>query len=324
MKPSSSRPSTRYENKQHGSSEFPYAAYRSLIPDLMHSYPLHWHNEMEISYILKGSCIISVNGTPVRALANDLILILPNQLHSIEQDEAQTAEYYTFVFDLRLLGQDSPADACFCKYIKPYLEGRSLLPLKIDPSCTGYSQIRECFTDLLEAENDGSSIPGRELFIKSRLFAIFSLLETLKEPAVSDVSASLQLVRIQKMKSLLRFISENYRKPLTLQEAASFCGYSTSYFMKFFKAFTSSTFIGYLNRYRVKKAGELLCSTSLTILEISENVGFENLSYFIRIFKRQYGVTPRKYRLEHNAPLSLSAEGGPVSQWHPISRPPES
>ena len=308
MKLSSGHTSTRYENKQHGSTEFPYAVYRSLIPDIMHSYPLHWHNEMEITYILNGSCMISVNGTPVRALAGNIILILPNQLHSIDRDEDCSAEYYTFVFDLLLLGHDSPSDTCFRKYLKPYLEGAAVLPLRLFSEHTNYFFIRQSLEELLKLESPECPtglVQGKELFIKARLFAIFGFLEPFRKSTDSNNGALSQLAQIQKMKSLLHFINANYMNSLTLQEAASFCGYSASYFMKFFKAFTSSTFVEYLNHYRLEKAGELLRSTDLTVLEISEHVGFENHSYFIRIFKRQYGITPRKYRLLHKEPPVL-------------------
>ncbi|MCI9271219.1 MAG: AraC family transcriptional regulator [Dorea sp.] len=308
MKLSSGHTSTKYENKQHGSSGFPYAVYRSLIPDIMHSYPLHWHNEMEITYILKGSCLISVNGTPIRAQAGDIILILPNQLHSIDQNEDCRAEYYTFVFDLQLLGQDSPSDACFCKYLKPYLDGGAVLPFRLPYEHADCPPIRQSLEGLLKLETPEQQknlVCGKELRIKSGLFSLFSLLEPFRQNTDSDNGSLYQLAQIQKMKALLRFISANYMTPLTLREAAAFCGYSASYFMKFFKSFTSSTFVEYLNHYRLEKAGELLRETTLSILEISEQVGFENHSYFIRIFKRQYGITPRKYRLLHKDPGAL-------------------
>jgi AraC-like DNA-binding protein len=98
------------------------------------------------------------------------------------------------------------------------------------------------------------------------------------------------------MKDLLRFVNAHYAKPIALKEAADFCGYSVSYFMKFFKSFTGETFVEYLNHYRLKKASELLTDTDRTILEISEATGFENHSYFIRLFKRYYGITPLQYR----------------------------
>lgn len=311
MKLSSGHTSTRYESKQHGSAEFPYAVYRSLIPDIMHSYPLHWHNEMEITYILNGSCIISVNGTPIRALTGDIILILPNQLHSIDRDGNCRAEYYTFVFDLYLLGQDTPSDACFRKYLKPYLDGGAVLPLRLFSKHTDYASIRQSLEELLKLEKpecQAAPMQGRELLIKARLFHIFGLLEPYRNDTDSD-AALCQIAQIQKMKALLHFISVNYMNPLTLQEAASFCGYSASYFMKFFKSFTSLTFVEYLNHYRLEKASELLRATDLTVLVVSENVGFENHSYFIRIFKRQYGITPRKYRLLHRESAVLSDTG---------------
>ena len=85
----------------------------------------------------------------------------------------------------------------------------------------------------------------------------------------------------------------------TVQEAADYCGYSTSYFMRFFKSFTGSTFITYLNTCRLQKAEELLLTSQYSVLEISGMSGFENHSYFIRLFKRCDGITPCQYRLMH-------------------------
>ncbi len=287
--------SANYENRQHGNAEFPYAVYRSLIPDIICT--LHWHNEMEIIYILSGSCVISVNRTPFRASLGDIILILPNQLHSVERDEDQKAECLTIVFALKLLGQDSPSDACFQKYLKPYLDGRTRLPLKLSSADSCYDQIRLPLAELFQASGEPGF--GAELFVKSRLFTIFYHFESIRQNIDSDNPDYCPPSQIQKMKDFLQFIDTNYAKPLTLDEAAAFCGYSASYFTKFFKSFTSMTFVEYLNNFRLRKAAELLCGTQLTILEVSENAGYENLSYFIRIFKRRYGVTPKKYRLQY-------------------------
>jgi AraC-like DNA-binding protein len=288
---------TRYENKQHGSSDFPFVVYQSAIPDYMGSYPLHWHNEMELIYVTFGSCIITVNKIPLHANAGDIIPILPGMLHSIEQDGENHVIYYNIVFDLKLLGQNSPSDACFRRYLNPYLNGTIHLPLKITPNNPQYLNLR--FSLDILSKYSASINPGDELLIKAELFALFYRLEPLKHTNDPAYNTNTHADQIQKMKELLAFITKNYAKPLTLQEAADFCGYSVSYFMKFFKSFTGSTFIGYLNDYRLKIAGELLCNTNLTILEISESVGFENHSYFIRIFKREYGITPKKYRMQH-------------------------
>ena len=66
--------------------------------------------------------------------------------------------------------------------------------------------------------------------------------------------------------------------------------------MKFFKQNMHTTFTNYLNDYRLTIAGRLLLTTDDNILLISEKTGFNNLSYFNRLFKQQFHMTPREYR----------------------------
>ena len=114
--------------------------------------------------------------------------------------------------------------------------------------------------------------------------------------------------QIKKIKELLLFIHSNYASPLSLKGAADFCGYSVSYFTKFFKSFTGMTLVEYMNHYRLEKACELLLTTDLSVIEISENTGFENHSYFIRLFRRQYQMTPLKYRRSSDRKEQLCQE----------------
>ena len=66
--------------------------------------------------------------------------------------------------------------------------------------------------------------------------------------------------------------------------------------MKFFKCHMGTGFIDYLNDYRLVMAERLLRSSDNSVLEIAVQSGFDNLSYFNRIFKRKYGTSPGKYR----------------------------
>ena len=69
-----------------------------------------------------------------------------------------------------------------------------------------------------------------------------------------------------------------------------------SHFMRWFKKMTGQGFTAYLNDHRLNLAAELLRITDATVLDIAGRVGFDNLSYFNRLFKRRYGMTPREYR----------------------------
>ena len=73
--------------------------------------------------------------------------------------------------------------------------------------------------------------------------------------------------------------------------------------MKFFKTHMGSGFTEYLNTYRLSIAARLLTASSLSVLEISSAVGFDNLSYFTRLFKRKFGMPPRLYRTKNSVLL---------------------
>ena len=68
--------------------------------------------------------------------------------------------------------------------------------------------------------------------------------------------------------------------------------------MKYFKNTMGTSFIDYLNEYRLTMASRLLISSASSILDIAAEVGFDNLSYFNRVFKQKYSMTPRQFRKE--------------------------
>lgn len=281
-----------FEVKQHGYRDFPYVLYHSSIPHSFHNYPAHWHKEIELILIKEGSCIITINKNIHHVTEGDIIFILPETLHAIEQEQHQPCEFINIVFDLHML-ENNLIDICYTDYIKPYLDNRIQLPDVLKKDSPHHAPLSE---ELLRLDTiNHSPMPGAPLMIKSTLYRILWEMLSLhnKETFTENENKSEQ---IQKIKTLLIYIKDNFATPLTLENAADFCGYSTSYFMKFFKSFTGVTFVSYLNSFRMKEAAKLLRDSDYNILEIAERCGIENYSYFIRLFKKQYHITPHQYR----------------------------
>lgn len=92
------------------------------------------------------------------------------------------------------------------------------------------------------------------------------------------------------------FIHENYRRHVSLEEAADTLGFSPSYFSRTFKEHMGCTFVTYVNEVRIQAAKSELISTDKDIAEIADSVGFDSVSYFIRVFKRETSMTPGNYR----------------------------
>ncbi|MDR0879007.1 MAG: helix-turn-helix domain-containing protein [Treponema sp.] len=93
-----------------------------------------------------------------------------------------------------------------------------------------------------------------------------------------------------------RFIWENYTRKISLEEIAGVSGLSPPYFSTIFKEEMGENLSSYLNRLRVEKASHLLLETELTLSDIAGSCGFEDQSWFSKIFKTFTGTSPGKYR----------------------------
>jgi len=95
----------------------------------------------------------------------------------------------------------------------------------------------------------------------------------------------------------LEYINNNYDTIGGLTDVAKVVQLSAEYFSRLFKEETGCNFNTYLTSVRMKKAMQLLQTTTMRIYEVSEAVGYQNLSYFSRVFKKYYGANPFDYRI---------------------------
>lgn len=93
------------------------------------------------------------------------------------------------------------------------------------------------------------------------------------------------------------YVRAHYSETLSMQTVAHAMNYSESHFCRLFKQCFKMTFSVYLNEYRIEQAKQLLVSTNSNIKEISLRSGYQDTSYFIRVFKRSTGMTPADYRI---------------------------
>lgn len=94
----------------------------------------------------------------------------------------------------------------------------------------------------------------------------------------------------------LQYMEENLDKPITLQELANYTGYSISHLTMVFKSNTGHSPLNYFNMLKIKKACELLETTSMKVNQISCMVGIYDSYYFSRLFTKVVGISPRKFR----------------------------
>lgn len=280
-----------YERKSHVSPQFPYNTYLCSIPLDFTLVPAHWHNDVELIVIKKGTGTIAVDMEPQTVSAGDIILVRPGQIHSISQHDNDTMEYENILFRPDLLYSQN-TDLRTLEYFDLYFNPEYDLPWHIDHSNSCHKKLAECINaiDTLCGERPRYY----ELSVKGYLFQFFYLLFSCQESPVYSTGRK----SLDKVKKMIAYIEEHYMEPISVQSAADYMGFSNSHFMKFFKQNMHTTFTSYLNHYRLTIAGRLLLTTDDNILVISEKTGFNNLSYFNRLFKQYFHMTPREYRMK--------------------------
>ena len=160
-----------------------------------------------------------------------------------------------------------------------------------------YPQLSSC---LNRVDKLCSETPkGYRLALKGCYFEFFYILFT--NSTVRDEADRKNRARdLERTKLILSYIDENYKEAISITDIASYCGFSESHFMRFFKNTMGVSFVSYLNDFRLNVAARLLSTNDESVLSVAENCGFFNLSYFNRMFKKKYGVTPSRYRETHN------------------------
>ena len=279
-----------HERKTHVEFEFPYNTYLCSIPLDFSRVPVHWHEEMELIYIKKGKGVVTVDFKQHTVTGPTIVLILPGQLHSIDQFGDEIIEYENIIFNYNMLISKNP-DYADTDFITPLIRGKITVPTVFTPVYHYYEDVARPIDACDEICK--TKPQGYQLFIKSMLFQFFFILDNrcrnLTPPPKNKTA-------IDKMRIVLKYVENNYPEKITIADIAEVAGFSESHFMRYFKETMGTSFIDYLKDYRLTMAARLLQSSDNAIIDIASDVGFDNISYFNRSFKAKYGVSPRNYR----------------------------
>lgn len=284
------------ETGQKGDFLLPFVVCKTRLPDYYTTFPMHWHNEMEIVYVEDGEFEECIDFETYHIHKGDIILVNPCVLHSFKQFDNQKTVFKTVMFDFSMLTGNN-ADASSIKYLNPFLEGSYISPLVISPGQSHYSELADALRNLISDYQEKGNF--FELKIKADLYQLFYLLFSHFFKCESE-HIGIKDSTTNNIKTVLDYISENYMHPITIDELASTVNLSKHYFMRFFKKYMGMTCIEYINDYRLNIAANLLLTTRKQITSVAESIGVTNLSYFNRIFKKKYNMTPKEYRYNAN------------------------
>lgn len=248
-------------------------------------YPLHWHTFYEIEWVTEGRSVQTVNGYCYRQEPGLLSIMTPNDFHQIESDGSITYKKIAF------------SEGFVSPEITNMLKSREH-PCMIQVPTDRYKDFSGYF-EILDRYASGDDRLSKRI-VKNITEVICIEAVTLEETLGSgrESTAVRAFLRDDDLCRLSRFVEENFRSRIRLQDAAGIVCQSEGYFSHYFKNRFGLTFSEYVKRYRLKYAANLLISSGKSIAEVSFDSGFTSVTFFNRAFKEFYGMTPSSYRKE--------------------------
>ncbi|MEF2245949.1 MULTISPECIES: AraC family transcriptional regulator [unclassified Paenibacillus] len=252
-------------------------------------FPHHWHEHIEILYVVEGVANFECGSKPIIAKAGDIVVVNSNELH-YGVSLSNKLSYYALIADLSLL-QSQFVDAAESKFITPISQNRLLLHNYIKDD----SAAQRCMMVIVEELSQQQF--GYELAIKAELYRLLTIL--LRNHVATELS---QDEYVQRMKNIERFdpvfqyIEEHYSEELSVDLLADMTGLSRFHFSRLFKEISGRTITEYITAIRLDKADYLLRHSSLSITDIAARSGFNDIYYFSRTFKKHKQASPSALR----------------------------
>ena len=264
-----------YEKKMIIDEEFPVQMFENRIAKPGCFCQPHWHEHLELHYILKGECIFYCNQQPLLVKEGSLAIINSNELH---EGVSQTKDFHALViiFEMR----------AFSKEIADYNVIFNPL-IKSDPV------IKDLVMSIYNEENEKSQ--GFKLAIKGKLYELIAyLFRNYVAQSLSDRENISRIKNLSRLNKVLKYIQENYTDIISNKELADMMHVSEFRFCHLFKESVGKSPLNYINEVRLKKAYYLLEQKEMTVAQISSAVGFQDYNNFGRLFRKYYGYAPTR------------------------------
>ena len=255
------------------------------------TYPIHNHEVFELNFVEHAAGVRRIVGDSNEIIGEyDLVLITsPDLEHVWEQNDCTSDDIreITVQFHMDLTNETFLLQKPFYTMRKMLFEARRGLAFPLEDIMRVYNQL-----DTLSTVKEGFYAVMQFMTVLYEL-SKSTKARTLATSSYAKVEADSDSRRVLKVKN---FIAKNYMDELRLSTLAEIAGMSPSAFSRFFKLHTGRNLSEYIIEQRLGYASRMLVDTSKGIAEISYQSGFNNLSNFNRIFKKNKGCSPSEFR----------------------------
>lgn len=258
--------------------------------NMQYNYPLHHHNFAELSIVLGGSGTEILNGRPHRFKRGTVSFLLPHHMHEILLDQPSVHKF-NCMFDVQLLFS-SPSDLELANNL---LKTGNEMPSHYDLDEEQTIHMEQLFISM-KREYESEQF-AKDTALRSKLLEAFVYLVRTNH---SNTAAPSHTYRSQNnVLDLLQFLHLHFHEEITLTHLAKTFNWHPSYISRIFKQHVGQTLTHYLHSLRIGMATSLLATTTMSVVDIAFEVGFEHAHTFSRVFKDLKGMPPKQYRETH-------------------------
>lgn len=284
---------TLRELTKHGENNFPFAFYSEEINKYEKGYiEWHWHHEFELVYVKRGTAYCHIESKTITLNAGCAIFINSRVFHKF------SSEADTSICDILYLPEFiSPENSSiYTEYVHPVIMSGCMY-FTFDNTEEPFREIISLLGEVFENAKHGSTID-----IKISVLTLWkNLFECIKKELSSPPEGKNILLQTRTL-TMVQFIEKHYREKITLKDIAKAGDVSKSEALRCFQAMFGTPPIQFLIQYRLNRAKDLLMTTGCSVTKAALDSGIDNISYFVRAFSKHFGVTPKKFSMQHIKP----------------------
>lgn len=296
----------------HGEIGYPVQVYYiELTKTYMNNIRWHWHTEVEVIILNHGEVDFLTDDKRIRLHAGQGVLINQNIIHAVHPvDGKANCSLYSMTFHPSFLfGYGNTIMSS--KFLVPILSSPTLQTIFLDEKDPWQEKILDLVNSVIAVNLTKKY--GYELLSKSYLCQLWvSLLEQVVPQNVTKSRQSTISLDESRVKQAILYIEKHYGEQITLEQLAASVHISKSECCRCFNRTLRLTPIEYLMKYRIFKAANMIQSNAPEASSMSElafSVGFNNASYFNKVFKQFLHCTPSEYK--RNIKKDPTRSGGP-------------
>lgn len=241
--------------------------------------PFHWHEQLQLLWVYEGELEYNINGQTMKVDKETLLFINNHQLHSSKTTKEDT-QTLCIVFDI-----DFFHPIVLANFIAPVLEVPTLDYYMIRP----IDNLKEKLKELVDEVDNEENIFSAMTLITQSFDCMLKEINVTKLPKKTNE-------KIEIFNKMLSFIQNHYKEKIKVEDIANAGLVNKNLCTELFQEYTKMSPMKYVNRYRLYIGRQQILQTDKAIADISEEVGFNQYSYFIKQFRLQYALPPLQYR----------------------------